>query len=665
VQLSAAITDLFENPLADAAGNPLTTPLTFTFASGTFGITRPTHGTGVLERTTLTLEASATAGLNIATVVFTVNGQVLPAVAGPPYTTTYNVGAAAATPTLTITASGRNAGGTEVAADTIVVPVAEALRASPRLLGVPLGGTAPVRLILPSPLTTDLTVQLAAGDPAIATPAAATAVIPAGQTEITVVVSGLQVGATTITATSTRGVAWTVAAVSQPVSKSVIVHALPALAAVTPSRSIGRVIAAPNGAQTLVLPLLPSPAGLDTPVTITSSNPAVASVAGSVVIPQGGQAATFALTTGAPGTATLTIQAGGVSSQVTVVVGPPFPADLVVPASARPVGLNVLPSPTLGRVVTPPATQASLTVLLLSTPAASATVVTVTSTNPSIAQVVGAVTVPAGSQSATIALQTGAAGTATLTFTVDGQGRDLTVFVGTPPPGTLAPILARPVGITVLPPLSAGRIITPTAGQTTVTVQLLSTPAAAATPVTVTSSNPAVATIEGPLTIPPGTVGVAITLQFGEPGSATLTFAVGSEVRELSVIVGTPPAGLLPLVAARPVGLYVLPPRDGRVFGAVGGQMSIEVELLVAPAGNATPVTVTTSDASVASVPGNVVIAPGATGTMVDIVTGNRGVATLQVTAGGRTRTIEVVVGTPPPGLVPTVVAPVVGVRVQ
>ena len=49
VQLSAAITDLFENPLADAAGNPLATPLTFTFATGTFGIIRPTHGTDVLE----------------------------------------------------------------------------------------------------------------------------------------------------------------------------------------------------------------------------------------------------------------------------------------------------------------------------------------------------------------------------------------------------------------------------------------------------------------------------------------------------------------------------------------------------------------------------------------------------------------------------------------
>ena len=88
----------------------------------------------------LTLEASATSGLNIATVIFTVNGQALPAVAGPPYTTTYNVGAAATTPTLTIAASGRNAAGAEVASDQIVVPVAEALRASPRLLGVPVGG---------------------------------------------------------------------------------------------------------------------------------------------------------------------------------------------------------------------------------------------------------------------------------------------------------------------------------------------------------------------------------------------------------------------------------------------------------------------------------------------------------------------------------------------
>src|SRR5262249_42832048 len=159
--------------------------------------------------------------------------------------------------------------------------------------------------------------------------------------ETTISVTGVAVGATTIVGTSNRGVAWAVASVSQPVSKTIGVAAAPAMVVTTPGPSLGRAFALANGAQSFAVPLLATPAAIDTPVTITSSNPAVASVPGSVTIAQGSRTASITVTTGAPGTATLTFSVGGATIQLTVVVGPPFAG--LPPVSAAPVGVVLLP----------------------------------------------------------------------------------------------------------------------------------------------------------------------------------------------------------------------------------------------------------------------------------------------------------------------------------
>src|SRR5207253_155303 len=67
-ELTSSITDLFQNALVDAAGQPLGTPLTFTFLTGTFGITAPQAGSAVLENAPLTIEAKASASVNVATI---------------------------------------------------------------------------------------------------------------------------------------------------------------------------------------------------------------------------------------------------------------------------------------------------------------------------------------------------------------------------------------------------------------------------------------------------------------------------------------------------------------------------------------------------------------------------------------------------------------------
>ncbi len=664
-ELTSAITDPFQNAIVDAAGQPVTTPLTFTFLTGTFGITSPAQGSDVLENAPLRLEAKAGASLNLSTITFTVNGQALPAVAGPPFATTYNVGAAADTPTLTIVATGRDASGTQVAQDQVVVTVLTGLRVRPRLLGVPLGGVGLLRLGLPSALTTDLTIQLSVVDSAVATVPSASVVLTAGQTEVVVPVTGVSTGATTVAMTSERGNAWAVASVSPVVAKTLSADAAQVGVVIVPGRLLGQVFTRVNGQQTLVVPILASPAAADIPIAISSTNSAVASVPGSVSIAQGSRTATITIVAGAAGTATLTLRVGNELVQLTVVVGNP-PAGTAPPTFAAPVGVVLLAPPSAGRLFTAPAGQSTFGVTLLSSPAAADASVSVSSSNASVVSVAGPVTVPAGSRVATVSIVTGVPGTATLTFRIGSETRALTVVVGPPEPGTEPPIVARPVGLVLLAPPSAGRLITPPSTQSAFTLQLLSTAAAGVTPVTVSTSDANVASVSGSVAIAAGARTASVTIVTGVQGTATLTFRAGTETRQLTIVVGTPAPGTEPPVIAGPVGIVLLQQRVlGTVFTSAGGQPNVNVTLLSNPASTPTAVAVSTTDPNVASVSGTPVVAAGGRTVALHVVTGAQGVATLTLRAGSDLAQIVVVVGTPPASLLPLVTAPIVGVEVK
>ncbi len=663
VELTSGITDRFENPLVDSAGQSLVTPLTFTFLTGSFGITSPTNGSEVLESSALLLEAKATSSLNIATITFTVNGQALPAIAGPPFATTFNVGLASATPTLTIVATGRNASGAQVAQDQVVVTVVPGLRAAPRLLGVPLGTTRQLRLGLPSPLTTDLVIQLAVVDSAIATLSVPSIVLPAGQTEVTVPVTGVSTGATTITATSARGTTWAVASVSPAFTKTIGVDGSPVGIAVVPARLLGQVVTPVNGQTSIVVPILGAPAIVATAVDVTSSNPAVASVNGAVVIAAGSRTANIVITTGVQGTATLTFRVGGEISQLTIVVGNAV-AGVIAPTLAQPVGVVVIPSATAGRVFAAPTGQSTFRVTLLSEPAATPTLVTVTSSDANVARVNGAITLAAGEQSAEITVITGAAGTATLTFHIGSITRQLTIFVGTPPPEVVPPTVAKPVGIVLLAAPSAGRLFTPLAGQAVLTLQLVSSPVAAVTPVTVTSSDPGIAAVFDPVTIAAGARVANVRIVTGAQGTATLTFHAGGEGRQLTIVVGTPAPGTEPPVIASPVGVVLIEERKlGSVFTGAGGHPNLNVTALSAAATSPTVVTVSSSNPNIASVEEPVVVPAGSRIAAIKILPGIDGVATLTLRAGNDVAQILVVVGPPPALLLPLITAPIVGVE--
>src|SRR5690606_39784126 len=185
---------------------------------------------------------SGSAALGIAQVVFEVNDEALPPVTSAPFRATVTVPPAATTTSLVIRAVAFDAEGAELASDAILVPVVLGLRFEHPISGVPLGEVAVLRLLTSSPLPADLAIELAVHDASIVD-APASAVLPAGETEVAIPVSGRAEGATALVATSSRGVASTIAAVSEarPIEPGAPVLAAPQGVSVRTFPSLGHV----------------------------------------------------------------------------------------------------------------------------------------------------------------------------------------------------------------------------------------------------------------------------------------------------------------------------------------------------------------------------------------------------------------------------------------
>lgn len=262
------------------------------------------------------------------------------------------------------------------------------------------------------------------------------------------------------------------------------------------------------------------------------------------------------VTTGIPGTVTLRFTAGGQTRELTVVVGPPAPGT-EPPIVSPPIGVVLLAAPSAGRLITSPAAQATFTLQLLSANAPASTPVTVTSSNAGVANVAGSVVIPAGSRGANVTVQTGVQGTATLTFRAGADTRELTIVVGTPPAGTEPPIVASPVGVVMLQQRLFGTVFSAISGQASVDVTLLSSPASSPTAVVVTTTDANVAAVTNAGVVKIGSQVASLQIVTGRQGVATLTLRAGSDVAQVVVVVGTPPASQLPLVTARIVGVEV------------------------------------------------------------------------------------------------------------
>jgi hypothetical protein len=189
---------------------------------------------------------------------------------------------------------------------------------------------------------------------------------------------------------------------------------------------------------------------------VTTSDASVASVNPAVVVRAGEQNVSLEITTGSGGTATLTLEAAGVRREFTIVVGSdPTPSTTPVIVAA-PVGVSVIPNPSMGRVFGQPGTTsvAALGIPLLNAPVGTPTVVTVTSSNTAVATLgdgaTATGTVNAGEQ--VLQLQvvvSGTEGAALLTLEFDGQRRELIIIVGNPPASEIPAVTAPVVGIRI------------------------------------------------------------------------------------------------------------------------------------------------------------------------------------------------------------------------
>ena len=159
--------------------------------------------------------------------------------------------------------------------------------------------------------------------------------------------------------------------------------------------------------------LTSEPVGAATPVTVTTSDAAVASLEGAVVIPAGQRSASITVRTGVAGTATLTFRVDGEVRQFTVIVGQPSATDIPL-TFAKPVGARLFPVPMEGLLFAGRTMQRTIVIPLLESAQTGTTTVTISSSDPNVASVLDTVTIPAESLSATLTVATGVDGVATL-----------------------------------------------------------------------------------------------------------------------------------------------------------------------------------------------------------------------------------------------------------
>jgi hypothetical protein len=231
-------------------------------------------------------------------------------------------------------------------------------------------------------------------------------------------------------------------------------------------------------------------------VTLSSSNPAVATVPGGVTVAAGGTTATFAVATSAVTTST-TVTISGTSGGVTQ------SAQLAVTPAAALTSLSLQPTSVLG------GGTSTGTMTLSAAAPAGGTVVTVSSSNTAVVVLPASVTVPAGATTVGFVVTTNAvtsASVVTISATLGGVTQSAALTVA------LAPAL---VSISLSPASVRGG--TPS----TATITL----SAAAPPVGLTvklSSNySSIAAVPSSITVAPGATSAHVTVPTSRPQSAT------------------------------------------------------------------------------------------------------------------------------------------------
>jgi hypothetical protein len=387
--------------------------------------------------------------------------------------------------------------------------------------------------------------------------ASETVVLPKGTTEISVPVTGTGAGGTAVLATSDLGRTGASVWVSQRVSgEDVFIASQPVGISVPPVLIKFPIHIRTVGSHPILVQLLSEDAQSDISVTVSSSDPAVAAVAGSVVIPAGEQTAELTIDAGAEGSAELILRFNGAAMALSVTVGaqqPVFPG-VVSP----PVGISVPPMLHALPLHIWDVGSYTISMPLLNTDAPSDIPVTVSSSDSAIAAVTGSVIIPAGRRTAALNIEAGAEGSAELILTFNSQAMALSVTVGVQEPISQG-VVSPPVGISVPPTGTAGTLYMAPSSTATRDIPLLSAPADTDVFADAYSRDPQVAELSTEsVTILSGSRGATIDIISGDAGETFIDFYFPDDwQKSLHIIVGVPAAEETPFAGSPAVGIEV------------------------------------------------------------------------------------------------------------
>lgn len=277
--------------------------------------------------------------------------------------------------------------------------------------------------LLPSPLplvvgaSGTLTVTLNAGqlantevalsaNPSATVQIPAIVTVPAGQTSASFTVSGLVVGSAMVTASLNGTTKQALIQVQPPPPQviSLLPNPLPLQQGATGSLTLTI-----NAAQVS-----------DTVIALTNSAPTIVQVPVNVTVPANQLTVTIPVTALLAGNATITATITGSTVSALIQVTPPPPVVTL---------LSTIPPDPLGTVLTRPKGKPGSLRVTLSRAPTDTTVVTLTSSATTVAQVPASVTVPAGALTADFPVNTVGEGTATITASLNGGSATATVTV--------------------------------------------------------------------------------------------------------------------------------------------------------------------------------------------------------------------------------------------
>lgn len=400
--------------------------------------------------------------------------------------------------------------------------------------------------------------------------------IPAGQTS----------GSFNVT-TGNAGTATITASLEGSPGQTAVLAVTPILALAALALNPSSVMAGESATGTVTL-TGPAPNG-GASIALASTDPQVATVQSSITIVPGGSSASFTVTAGAVGNATISATLTGSPVQTA--------------------GLTVTPAPALVSLAIDSSTAVSgaqvTTTVSLNIPAPDGgTTVALSSDASQVVSVPGSVTVPAGQTSVTFSVTAGSAGTAAITASFPGSPSQQVSLIVTP----------------VLASLGLSSSLAVAGGSVTGTVTLTGPAPAGGTAIALTSTDSKVAAVQASITILPGGSSTTFTVTAGNAGNVTITASLPGSPSQQAPLTVTPTLASLSLASSA---------------ATSGAQVSGTVALNTAAPDGGTSVTLTSNAPQIASVDGSVTVPAGQTSIAFTVTAGSAGTATITASLQG------------------------------